>query len=182
VDKLLLCSGSETRANMLREKGVDFVQKSSNFDEEQIIETDPKSFVYKATIGKYKSCLESSSEFKKILVADTVVSANGLILRKANSESEARKILKLQSGNSVSILTATILKNGNREIIDVSSTIYKFNEFDEVALNRFIDSGEWRGKAGACMVEGFCGDFIESVSGFESCAMGLSFEKIARFL
>jgi septum formation protein len=182
VDRLLLCSGSETRANMLKEKGVDFIQKSSNFDEEKIIETDPRKFVYKATTGKYKACLEKNSEFKKIVVADTVVSANGLILRKANSESEARKILELQSENSVSIITATILKNGNREIFDLSSTVYKFQKFDEVELKQFIDSGEWRGKAGACMVEGFCGDFIESVRGFQSCAMGLSFEKIERFL
>jgi septum formation protein len=182
VADLLLCSGSETRAEILKSQGISFVQTSSDFDEEQITETDPKTFVYQATLGKYQACLKKSPNFKKILVADTVVSVENQILRKANSIEEAEKLLRMQSGNKVSILTATILKNETKEFIDISSTVYQFHKFDEVQLQKFLQSGEWRGKAGACMVETFCGQFIKSVSGFQSCAMGLSFEKIKRFL
>jgi len=38
------------------------------------------------------------------------------------------------------------------------------------------------GKAGACMVEGFCKKYIVKSEGLESCAMGLSVEKILPFL
>ncbi|MBD3806311.1 MAG: septum formation inhibitor Maf, partial [Sulfuricurvum sp.] len=38
------------------------------------------------------------------------------------------------------------------------------------------------GKAGACMVEGFCKPYIREVRGFESTAMGLSIEVLKPFL
>lgn len=45
-----------------------------------------------------------------------------------------------------------------------------------MALHHYLESDEWRGKAGACMVE-FCKSYIEKVVGLESTAMGLSVEK-----
>jgi len=49
-------------------------------------------------------------------------------------------------------------------------------EFDEDDLQRYIDSNLWQGKAGACMVEGFCKPYIQEVARKQSCAMGLSVE------
>ena len=49
---LYLCSGSESRALLLRNFDVDFVQKSVAYDEEQIRTTIAKDFVYTASKGK----------------------------------------------------------------------------------------------------------------------------------
>ena len=49
-------------------------------------------------------------------------------------------------------------------------------------LERYLDSGEWQGKAGACMVESFCRRYIKEVRGYESTAMGLSVEVLKPFL
>ena len=68
------------------------------------------------------------------------------------------------------------------ELLDISSTDYLFNDFNMDDLERYLDSGEWRGKAGACMVEGFCKPYIKEVKGIESCAMGLSVEVLKPFL
>jgi septum formation protein len=179
---LILGSSSETRAKILKGRGIKFIQKSCNFDEESILETDPKKFVLEATLGKYMSCLENLNPENSLLVADTVVSSNGKILRKAIDLDDARRILNLQSGSKVSIITAMIFKNGDLEFRDLSSTDYIFDKFDEVDLENFLNSGEWQGKAGACMVEGFCKKYIKEVRGFESCAMGLTFEKLELFL
>lgn len=46
----------------------------------------------------------------------------------------------------------------------------------------YLNSNEWEGKAGACMVEGFCKKYIENVIGYESTAMGLTVENIKEFL
>ncbi|MFA6395344.1 MAG: Maf family protein, partial [Sulfurimonas sp.] len=49
-------------------------------------------------------------------------------------------------------------------------------------IDRYIASGEWRGKAGACMVEGFCKPYIREMRGYESTAMGLCVEVLKPFL
>ncbi len=69
-----------------------------------------------------------------------------------------------------------IYKSEKLELIDISSTDYLFDPFDAQELEAYLASGEWQGKAGGCMVEGFCKPYIKEVKGHESCAMGLSVE------
>ncbi|MBD3810336.1 MAG: septum formation inhibitor Maf [Sulfuricurvum sp.] len=180
---LRLASSSITRAELLRGEGIPFVQESVDFDEDSIVATSPKNFVYQATLGKYKVNLErfGCSDYP-LLVADTVVSAQGKILRKAKNEADAREILSTQSGAETDIVTCMIYKTPRRELIDISITRYFFNPFDPDDIERYLQSGEWRGKAGACMVEGFCKPYIREVRGFESTAMGLSIEVLKPFL
>ena len=74
------------------------------------------------------------------------------------------------------------LKSKSFYLVDVSATYYKFSSFNIDDLEEYLESGEWRGKAGGCMVEGFCKKYIESVRGYESTAMGLQVEKLSRWL
>ena len=178
-----LASASVTRAELLREAGISFIQQSIDFDEDSIIATFPKNFVYQATLGKYRVNLEKfgCSDYP-LLVADTVVTAHGKILRKAKDEADARAILEMQSGSDVAIITCMIYKTPRLELIDISSTHYFFDIFDPQEVENYLRSGEWRGKAGACMVEGVCKPYIREVRGFESTAMGLSVEVLKTFL
>ena len=117
-----------------------------------------------------------------LLVADTVVTAHGKILRKAKDEADARAILATQSGSETDIITCMIYKTPKLELIDISLTRYFFDPFDPEEIDRYMASGEWRGKAGACMVEGFCKPYIHEVRGHESTAMGLCTEILKPFL
>lgn len=180
---LRLASGSVTRAELLRNAGIPFVQEWSDFDEDSIIASSPKNFVYQATLGKYRTNLERFG-FRDypLLVADTVVTAQGKILRKARDAADARAILQMQSGSEVAIITCMIYKTPRLELLDISATHYYFDPFDAESVERYLDSGEWRGKAGACMVEGFCKSYIRGVRGYESTAMGLSVEVLRPFV
>jgi len=180
---LRLASSSETRAMLLKEADIDFVQESVDFDEEQIVATSPKNFVYQATMGKYNANLKAFgySDYP-LLVADTVVTARGQILRKARCIDDARNILMTQSGNITSIVTCMVYHSKTQKIIDISQTDYLFEKFDMDDLDKYLESGEWRGKAGACMVEGFCKSYIKEVRGFESTAMGLNTDLLKAFI
>ena len=46
-EQLRLCSQSPSRALLLSNAGVSFLQSPVDYDEEQIIATSPKNFVYK---------------------------------------------------------------------------------------------------------------------------------------
>lgn len=180
---LRLASSSITRAELLRNAQIPFIQESIDFDEDSIQASSPKNFVYLATLGKYKVNLKrfGCADYP-LLVADTVVSAQGKILRKARDEADARAILEMQSGSEVAIITCMVYKTPRLELIDISSTHYFFDSFDKADVERYLSSGEWKGKAGACMVEGFCKSYIREVRGFESTAMGLCVEVLQPFL
>ncbi|MEA3228877.1 MAG: septum formation inhibitor Maf [Campylobacterota bacterium] len=178
-----LASGSQTRAMLLKNAKIDFIQESVDFDEDSIITSSPKNFVYQATLGKYNANLKVFSfDDYPLLVADTVVTSQNQILRKARCVDDARNILMTQSGNITSIVTCMIFHSQEKKIIDISQTDYLFDNFDMDDLDRYLESGEWRGKAGACMVEGFCKTYIKNVHGNESTAMGLNTQLLKTFI
>lgn len=179
---LILASNSQTRAEILKANGIKFEQIGCDFDEESLTCKEPKSFVYHATMGKIQRFIDLHGLSKPTLCADTVVTCDGKILRKAKDKEQAREILNLQSGNDVKIITCMAYRDKEISLYDISSTIYSFAKFDEKKLENYLYSEEWTGKAGACMVEGFCKDYILSVKGHESTAMGLCVEKLIPFL
>jgi septum formation protein len=167
---------------MLKANNIPFIARPMDVDEDAIIATSPKNFVYQATRLKMQKALKVLGSDQHILCADTVVTAQNRILRKAKTAQEARDILLTQSGHETSIITCSMLHLPHFDLIDISCTTYHFNSFNEEALNAYLTSGEWQGKAGACMVEGFCKPFIKKVEGLESNAMGLPIEKIVPYL
>lgn len=182
MQTIVLGSTSQTRALLLEQFGIPFIQRECGFDEEQLLIKEPSSFVYHATKGKMQSYLQTWDLELPVLCADTVVSVGGEILRKAKDKEDARRILKKQSGSKVSILTCMIYKSKTLELLDLSTTDYLFFPFDEDSLEAYLQTDEWRGKAGACMVEGFCRTYIKEVIGLQSTAMGLSVERLRPFL
>lgn len=177
-----LCSASKSRADILQKFGIEYLQSPVDFDEESIEESRPKSFVYSVVKGKLQSALNYYSLELPILVADTVIEADRAILRKAKNRDDAREILLKQSGNSIEIITALIYKTQTIKFIDISSTKYLFGQFNTEDLEKYLQSNEWQGKAGGCMVEGFCKKYIKEVAGLESNAMGLQIEKLLPWL
>ncbi len=178
-----LGSNSPTRAQLLKTFDVDFIQNGGFFDEDSISTTNPKSFVYEATKGKYNELFTKYGvEDMPLLVSDSVVTTQGMLLRKAKDKKDARRMLELQSGSETSVITCMIYKSKEKEFIDISITTYKFDAFDKEDMNRYINSGECMGKAGAIMVEGFCKPYIKEVFGYESTAMGLCVEKLIPYL
>ncbi len=178
-----LGSNSQTRALILQQNGITFIQNGGDFDEDSIATKEPIEFVKTATQGKFDELYEKYGiEDIPLLVADTVVTSSAQLLRKAKDKDDAKRMLKLQSNNEVSIITCMIFKSQNSEIFDISTTTYKFDKFDEKDMQSYIASGECMGKAGAIMVEGFCKPYIKDVTGYKSTAMGLCIEKLLPYL
>ena len=174
---ICLCSSSESRALLLNNFGIDFIQRSPDYDEEQITTTIAKDFVYTASKGKLEAAIREFGLETPLLCADTVIaSADGTIMRKAKNVEDARRILTIQSGSTISIISSLHYKSKTLAFSDISATHYHFLKFEEEDLEAYLQSGLWQGKAGGCMVEGFCKKYILSVDGFESTAMGLQVE------
>ena len=178
-----LASNSQSRALLLNRFNIDFIQKAPEYDEEQIQTKTAKDFAYSASKGKLEAAIKEFGLETPLLTADSVIlSADGELLRKPQNIDDAKRILELQSGSSMAIISAMHYKTKTFYMSDVSATYYNFSEFEKEDLEAYLENGLWQGKAGGCMVEGFCKKYIQSVQGYESTAMGLSVEKLIPWL
>lgn len=177
-----LCSSSQTRAKLLNDFNIAFVQSSCDFDEDVIKHLDPKAFVYEAAKGKFECCKKKYGLQMPLLAADTVVQCQNQLLRKPKDKADAKRMLSLQSGSEVSIITSLFFEKKELFLSDISKTTYKMAPFDETDLQNYLKSDEWMGKAGGVMVEGFCKKYIQSVEGLESTAMGLQVQKLLPYV
>ena len=176
---ICLCSSSPSRALLLEKFGIEFTQKSPEYDEEQIQTAVAKDFIYTASKGKLEAGIKAFGLKIPLLCADTVIAAfDGTILRKAKDREEAKRILLRQSDSKIAIISSVHYRSKKLAFSDISATYYHFAPFDEQDIEAYLESGLWKGKAGGCMVEGFCKKYILSVDGFESTAMGLQVEKL----
>jgi len=180
---ICLCSSSPTRALLLDNHNIKYIQKSPDYDEDQIRTTSAKDFVYTASKGKLEAGIKEFGLELPLLCADTVIAASdGTILRKAKDREDAKRILLRQSGSRIAIISSLHYQSKALAFSDISATYYTFAPFEEADLEAYLDSGLWQGKAGGCMVEGFCKKYIVDVKGLESTAMGLQVERVLPFL
>jgi len=178
-----LASNSTSRALLLNNFDISFTQKAPHYDEETISTTNAKDFAYIASKGKLEAAIKEFGLETPLLTADSVIlSAKGELLRKPKNVDDAKRILELQSGSSMAIISAMHYKTKTFYFTDVSATYYNFEKFDPTELDAYLESNLWDGKAGGCMVEGFCKKYIKSVHGNESTAMGLNVELLLRWM
>ncbi len=183
MKKIILASNSPSRAELLRRANIEFIQNGVDFNEDAIDTKVPKDFAYLASKGKLEVAKEKFGLDIPILTADSVVTTgSGTLLRKPKNLEDARRILELQSGAEIAIISAMHLYSKKSYIMDISATFYKFKEFDKERVEEYLEIREWEGKAGGCMVEGFCKRYISEVKGYESTARGLQIEKLLGWL
>lgn len=179
---IYLASGSPTRAQILKEGGVEFIQISFDFDESGISKQDARSYSYRVALSKKTQFFKIYENYDRVLFADSSVVAGDQILGKARDEADALRMLSLQSGAVSSVYTAMIFVSKNLQLAALSVASYKFAKFSEADLREYIASGDWRGKAGAMSIEGFNEKYILSSRGSKSTAMGLDLEILKRFI
>lgn len=180
---IYLASSSPTRAKILKENGIEFTQIPVNFDESKIAKTCYMSYSYKVAQAKKEQFFKIyGSKYDNVLFADSSVICSGKILGKAKNDEEAREMLNLQSGNKAGVISALIFVSREKIIENISISIFHFAKFPFEEIEKYIADGEYKGKAGAMMIEGFNKKFIIDQSGETYTAMGLNVEILKRYL
>ena len=107
--QFILASSSRSRYKILKNVGLNFVQRKPNCNEEEIKDSigrnlKPEIFVKKLSYEKAKSLSVQKKNFGKIVLGcDTVIYHNRKILDKVNSFESARKKILSLSGKTHSI-------------------------------------------------------------------------------
>lgn len=108
-----------------------------------------------------------------VLGADTVVELDGAILGKPSDRAGAEAMLMRLSGRTHQVHTAVAVQHEGRMDVRLSSSQVRLAELDAAAIGRYLETGEYLGKAGAYGIQGRAAAFIEHVEGSYSGIMGL---------
>ena len=112
-----------------------------------------------------------------VLGADTEVVLEGRVLGKPGDEGQARGLLEALSGRAHEVLTGLVLLGprgaGATERSGIARSIVTFRDLDAATVKLYLDSGEWRGRAGAYAIQGLGSILVERLEGDFSNVVGL---------
>ena len=117
-----------------------------------------------------------------MLTADTTVAVGRRILGKPDNRKEAAEFLTLLGGRRHKVITAVaVVSDEGTRLRDVVSTV-RMARLSETMLDRYLDTDDWHGKAGAYAIQGQAGSFIPWISGSYTAIMGLPVYETANLL
>jgi len=179
-----LASCSPRRRALLREAGLDFALAQPALNEPRLDEThlSPKAHVEALAYFKARSVAESFPD-SAVLGADTIVVLGGCILGKAHDAAGARRMLSALSGSRHAVITGVaVLGPRGRRRIASETTWVTMRPMSEAEIDAYIDSGEWKDKAGGYAIQESGDRFIEKVDGSFTNVVGLPMELLGRML
>jgi septum formation protein len=186
MKRIYLASRSPRRGELLRQIGVEFEVLPSDVDESVRPGEAPEHYVLRLAREKAEVCARriATGELASlpVLAADTTVCADGEILGKPEDDADAAAMLRRMSDRWHTVLTAVAVARGDHVEVALSSTQVEMMRLDARAIERYIDSGEPHGKAGAYGIQGLASVFIRRIEGSYSGVMGLPLHETAQLL
>jgi septum formation protein len=118
-----------------------------------------------------------------VLGADTVVALDGEILGKPRDAVQARAYLGRLNGRTHEVVGGIALaRDGAIVATAVEVTRVTFRASDEAALDRYVATGEWQGRAGGYAIQGRGGALVERVEGDYLNVVGLPLARLKAIL
>jgi septum formation protein len=185
--KLILASASPRRAEILRAAGFKFKVKPAHVDETRFPRESASDYVTRLASSKARlveQSLARKNEGTFVLGADTVVVAGRSILGKPWNAADARRMLRLLSGESHYVLTGvSIVSAANgKELRHVEKTRVEFLHLSEEEIKKYLATGEPFDKAGAYGIQGIGGKFVRRIEGCYFNVMGLPLSRVSSML
>jgi septum formation protein len=192
--RLILASGSPRRAQLLRDAGYQFEVMAPAAEVEQGLcsNCSAAEMVRDLALRKGAYIAEQVTAARPeenwlLLAADTVAECGGQILGKPSDEDHARQMLFLMRGRRHRVLTgvcvwpAQPVPGSGSEVllphVEVVATQLEMDQLSDEAIEDYLASGQWRGKAGGFGYQDQLG-WVWVVEGSESNVVGLPMERV----
>jgi septum formation protein len=178
AERLILASASPRRREILERLGIDFEAIVPEVAE--LREGEPRTVVLENARRKARAGLELSGagEGAVVLGVDTDVVLDRRLLGKAADTDGARERLRALSGRTHEVISGVVVLETSVaqlpvERSSVAVTEVTFDELDPATVELYLDSGEWRDRAGAYAIQGLGSILISSIRGDFSNVVGL---------
>jgi septum formation protein len=178
-----LASASPRRLDLLRQIGIEpAVVDPADTDETPHRAEAPRAYAQRMARAKLEVVMLRHPG-ALVLAADSVVAVGRRILPKAETEQQARECLALLSGRRHKVVggIALSLPDGKRRARLVETAV-RFKRLETGEIDRYIQSGEWQGKAGGYAIQGCAAAFVAFITGSYSNVVGLPLFETATLL
>jgi septum formation protein len=168
--RLTLASTSPQRRAILEQLRIPFEVVPPEYVEDDPPDADPAELVRRHAEGKARSVHAAG---RVTLGVDTTVVLDDRIYGKAASADEARRMLYELSGRTHTVLSGVCLLGAGEELVVHEVTDVTFRLLSHDAVERYVESGEWEGRAGAYAIQGLGGRLVERIEGDYLNVVGL---------
>ena len=108
-----------------------------------------------------------------MLGVDTIVALEGEIFGKPASADAARRTLKRLSGRTHEVVSGVaLLKPGNPQVAHEVTKV-AFRSLDDELVRRYVECGEWSGRAGGYAIQGRGAGLVRRITGDYLNVVGL---------
>ena len=187
--RLVLASASPRRLALLQQIGIEPVALiPAEIDETPERNEGPRALAARLAIEKVvaaEAIVARRDDLKGsfIVAADTVVAVGRRVLPKCEIRDDVERCLGLLSGRAHRVFTgvAIVTPSGKRRERLVETRL-RFKRLSGREIERYIASGEWRGKAGGYAIQGLAAMFVARLVGSYSGVVGLPLHETAALL
>ncbi len=185
---LVLASGSPRRRRLLHLAGFDITDVvPPSIDESRHRGESPVPFARRV-------CMEKAQAVQRpgtwILAADTIVHLGDAVFGKPKDDADAHRMLAILSEQWHQVTTAWCLRwsgpgrspTGRRVIRGHRTSRVRFRSLTSVEIDRYVETGEGRDKAGGYAVQGDGASLIRQVVGSTTNVIGLPIDQLAPIL
>jgi len=188
MPQLILASASPRRRELLDEAGYTYEVRppAEAAEDEPRAGEAPPALVQRLALQKARDVASRAApaDRAKIVVAcDTVAACRGEILGKPRDLADARRMLAMLSGERHEVYSGLCLwpLDGRVRQEGLAVSTLRMEPLDEAAIDAYLASGLWQGKAGAFGYQDEL-DWIHLESGSAANVVGLPLELLAELL
>jgi len=169
---VILASGSPQRKEILGRLGIEFEVRVSGVEE--ITHGDPAEVVIANALLKARS-VAARAPGRLVIGCDTDVVLEEHVIGKPEDEVRAREYLAELSGRTHRVFSglAILGPEGERVRSGVAESQVRFRELGRGEIERYLASGEWRGRAGGYAIQGRGSSLVAGVEGDIANVIGL---------
>ncbi len=173
---LILASQSPRRVELLAQMGITPAKIiPADIDETPLKAEKPRQLVERLARAKATHVADhTDNKNHYILAADTVVAVGTRILGKPENAAQATDFITLLSGRRHRVIGGiSLISPQGKHISRVIETAVKVKRLTPQEIDRYIQSGEWDGKAGGYGIQGAFAVYIKEIMGSYTNIVGL---------
>ncbi len=185
--RLVLASASPNRLAILESCGINPEVMSADIDEQPFSgegSVELTTRLANAKCEKIVSCLTGpNNEGTDVVVAaDTVVESRNLVLGKPQSRDDAYEMLTGLSDKTHKVISGVAVGSGGSISVGHAITSVTFRKLGKIEIDDYLDSGDYKGKAGAYGIQGIASVFVDHIVGSHQNVVGLPTHVVEQLL
>ena len=117
-----------------------------------------------------------------VIGSDTAVFLGDIMLGKPKDREHAKMMLTMLSGNTHKVITGCAFGYKNRTYSFSETSLVEFYPLTEQEIEEYLDTGEYKDKAGAYGIQNGAAKFVSGINGCYFNVMGLPVRRIYKEL